>query len=252
MVLSYLLVLLVQWVGPDPSHITVFESTKTQDGSVVTVTQDVSIATNAAGGLDLVISPFVKDRLNAIASEVTPCGAAKRAARRSLRKRQGGPVCGSLDFAQRVSQDSDLSGFSEQLDEAVRNSIDSGYESMSVVDEDGWVDALTEDGGEELVENFIISTEEEAAAVAGAAAEGVAADAIFSGTTITTGSFLAMLWSSFSSSGNVQPVYQLPKESVHKISKTSSENSDEPTSTTTSGPSCPTVTDGFVSIMARL
>lgn len=236
-------------MGEDPSHITVIESTKTKDGdtTVVTVTQDVSIATNAAGGLDLVMSPYLKDKLNAIAGEVTTCGAAKRAARRrrNLQRRQGGPVCGSLDFANRVSQDADLSDFSSQLDEAVRNSIDSGYESMSSVDGDGWVDSISEDGSE-VVENFIISTEEEAAAVAGAAADGVAADAIFSGTTITTGSFLAMLWSSFSNSGKVEPVYQLPKESVHKISKTSSETTDEPTATTSSA-SCPSPTEGFVS-----
>lgn len=240
----------LQWIGQDPSHITVFESTKTKDGdtTVVTVTQDVSIATNAAGGLDLVLSPYLKDKLNAIASEVTTCGAAKRAARRrgNRQKRQGGPVCGSFDFASRVSQDPDLATFSEQLDEAVRNSIDSGYESMSSVDGDGWVDSISEDGSE-LVENFIISTEEEAAAVAGAAADGVGAASIFGESSITTGSFLTMLWSSFAIAGIVEAVYQLPKESVHKISKTSSEDSEEPTTSTTSGASCPTVTGGFVS-----
>lgn len=70
----------------DPVSIAVATTTTTKKGgetaAATTTTKGVSALKNAEGGLDILLSPGVKDKLKAIANGVVPCPAAKRHHRR--------------------------------------------------------------------------------------------------------------------------------------------------------------------------
>ena len=235
---------------------------------MATITKGVSAHKNEGGGLDILLSPAVKAKLEAIAKEVTPC-AKKR--RRNLRKRQGGPACGLADFVQRVGADEELQGsFAEPLTDQVWSEVDSGYGSDDPSEDPGWEgdgDAPGEefegdDGyfsdddsgffegeeageGEGTLESIVFSSEEEAAAIGAALSgeEAAAAAAVWGGSTVTAGSFLAWLWGTLKEGKELAYAQQIPKESIHRVTKTKDE--DE---TTTTADSCPTPTGEMVSL----
>ncbi|KAL3297157.1 hypothetical protein RB213_006050 [Colletotrichum asianum] len=247
-----------QWIGVDPNYIAVTVVTTTKKGgetAVATITKGVSAAKNGAGGLSILLSPAVKSKLEAIAKQVTPC-AGKR--RRQNRKRQGGPSCGLADFVQRVGADAELQGsFAEPLTDQVWDQIDEGYESDDPMQDGGWEgdggdhpagedegyfsdddEGFFEGAEEGEIETLVFSSEEEAVAIGEAlsGADAAANAAIWGGSTVTAGSFLAWIWAQASAGEGISNAQEIPAESIHKVTKTKTAS----TTTTTSSASCPT------------
>ncbi|KAH0439391.1 hypothetical protein CcaCcLH18_02868 [Colletotrichum camelliae] len=247
-----------KWIGVDPNYIAVTVVTTTKKGgetAVATITKGVSAAKNGAGGLSILLSPAVKSKLEAIAKQVTPC-AGKR--RRQNRKRQGGPSCGLADFVQRVGADAELQGsFAEPLTDQVWDQIDEGYESDDPMQDGGWEgdggdhpagedEGYFSDDGEGFfegaeegeLETLVFSSEEEAVAIGEAlsGADAAANVAIWGGSTVTAGSFLAWIWAQASAGNGISNAQEIPAESIHKVTKTKTSS----TTTTTSSASCPT------------
>ncbi|RYP49893.1 hypothetical protein DL769_011025 [Monosporascus sp. CRB-8-3] len=251
-----------KWIGVDPVNIAVTTTTSTKKGgevAVATITKGVSASKNAAGGLDILLSPAVKAKLEAIAKEVTPCSAKRRRQSRN-HNRRGGPSCGLADFVQRVGADSELQeSFAEPLTDQVWNEIDEGYESGDPGLDGGWEGDggehfpgedegyFSDDGegffegaegaeGESTAETVVFSSEEEAVAIGEALSGGDAAAnaAVWGGSTLTAGSFLARIWGHLRDGKGIPNANSIPKESIHKVTKTKTSTS------TTSASSCPT------------
>lgn len=249
-----------QWIGENPDYIRVTKTTSTNKASKTKeaeITKGVSAEKNKGGGLDVLLSPKVLEKLKGIAKDVKPC-----AAKRGLRFVKRGPACGLADFVDRVGADQELRGtFSEQFTDQVWAEIDEGYsgepsdnggwegdggepfddEGYFSDDADGFFEGSEAGEAEGTLETVVFASEAEAAAVAEAAGL-VETGAVFGAATVTTGSFLAMIWNSISSGKDVPPVYQVPKESIHKItkSKTKTDDTSSTKTTTTSADSCPT------------
>ncbi|GJN81399.1 hypothetical protein PLIIFM63780_004933 [Purpureocillium lilacinum] len=244
-----------KWIGPNPSFITVATKTATKAGkpTVATITMGVGAAKNAAGGLDILLSPAVKAKLEAIAKQVKPCSAKRR---RGVQKRQG-QSCGLADFVNRVGEDAELRDtFTHQITDEVWAGVDEGYSGgpdenpgfEHVHDDEGYFsddpDGFFEGAeGDTTVEAVVFSSEEEAAAIAAAAA-GSEAGSIFGASTVTSGSFLALLWTTLQGGKALDQVYQVPKESIHKITKTKTKTKGPSTTheSTTTSSTCPTGT----------
>ncbi|KAL9110257.1 MAG: hypothetical protein Q9227_005164, partial [Pyrenula ochraceoflavens] len=107
-----------QWIGSNPSFIAVATKTTTgKDGKTgaATITKGVEATKNTDGSLDVLLSPAVIAKLEAIHKQVKPCAARRRS--RGLRKR-GGPACGLADFVERVGADEELGeSFSQPLND---------------------------------------------------------------------------------------------------------------------------------------
>ncbi|KAM0332536.1 hypothetical protein ACHAQA_002819 [Verticillium albo-atrum] len=253
-----------KWIGVDPSHIAVTQTTTTNaagETGVVTLTKGISALKNAEGGLDILISPAVKAKLEAIAKEVTPCAAPVKRRRQLRNRKRGGPACGLADFVQRVGADQELQEtFAHPLTDQVYNDFDEGY-SGDPADDPGWegdggqveqVDSgyYTEDdegffeGSESdgIAESIVISSEEEAAAIgeilSGAGAAEAAA--VWGGSTVTAGSFLAWLYGTLKEGKDLSFAQKIPAQSIHTVTKTKTQT----TTTTTTTSSCPVATDG--------
>ncbi|RNJ53241.1 hypothetical protein D7B24_002088 [Verticillium nonalfalfae] len=249
-----------KWIGVDPSHIAVTQVTTTNaagETGVVTLAKGISASKNAEGGLDILISPAVKAKLEAIAKEVTPCAAKRR--RQVRNRKRGGPACGLADFVQRVGADQELQEtFAHPLTDQVFNDFDEGYsgdpaddpgwegdggqvghedEGYFSEDEEGFFEAAEGDG---TAESIVISSPEEAAAIgeilSGAGAAEAAA--VWGGSTVTAGSFLAWLYGTLKEGKELSFAQKIPAESVHTVTKTKSET------TTTTSSSCAVQTDG--------
>lgn len=212
--------------------------------AVATVTNAVTASKNAAGGLNILLSPGLKAKLEAIAKEVTACAAKhRRQPRNVVYKRQGGPACGLADYVQRVAADTELrNSFARPLtDQVLTEEYDSGYES-GPGSEDGWVDGGEAEGGAEsaVEETVIFSSEEEAEALGAALSGGEAAAnaAVWGSSTITAGSFLAWVWGHIQNGKAIPNANEIPKESIHRVTKTKTSTR----STSTSSSSCPTGT----------
>lgn len=236
------------------------------------MTQGVAATKNAAGGLDVLLSPRVIEKIEAIVKKVPPCPA-----KRELRFERRGGACGLEAFVDEVGSDDELREiFSDQFTDQARGQVDEGYEgepgenggsegdggsaegdgdiptddegyASEESDADGFSEVAegAEEGSEvaETLETVVFASEAEAATIAqlaGISEEG----AIFGAATVTAGSFLAMIWNSASSDKGLDPVYQMPKESIHKITKTKTKSDSpkttEASSTTSSEASCPT------------
>ncbi|SPO03138.1 uncharacterized protein DNG_05820 [Cephalotrichum gorgonifer] len=264
----------IKWIGVDPSHIAVTTTTATLPGgetAVATITKGVSALKNDNGGLDIILSPAVKTRLEEIAKQVTPCGKKRR---RNLHnhKRQGDvAACGLRDFVERVGADEELqSTFAEPLTDQAWGEIDSGYGSDDPFEDPGWEgdgDPIGEEAegdgyfsddesgffegsseageGESTLETIVFASEEEAAAI-GAALSGsdaAAAAAVWGGSTVTAGSFLAWLWGTLKDGKSLSHAQQIPGESIHKITKTKTKTAEvSQVATTTTTESCPAPT----------
>ncbi|KAM7188900.1 hypothetical protein V8F33_010347 [Rhypophila sp. PSN 637] len=235
-----------KWIGPDPSWIAVHTSTIKQEGKpdeVKTATQGVQATKNQDGGLDILFSPKVKSKLEAIAHEVKPCAAKKK--RRGVGA--GGPntkraeACGVREFLERVGEDPELSEtFGEQVTDQMWGEIDEGYQGEpgevpgyegdgfaegtgDLADEgyfsdaEGWFEGAAEGEGEGTVETIVIGTAEEAAAVAEAAVGGN--EAVAAAGTVAATSLLAALFGAVVGGGSLPEVVSIPKENIHKISK---------------------------------
>ncbi|KAK1999299.1 hypothetical protein LX36DRAFT_632705 [Colletotrichum falcatum] len=252
---------ITKWIGVDPNYIAVTVVTTTKKGgetAVATVTKGVSAVKNGSGGLSILLSPAVKAKLETIAKQVTPCAGMRR---RQNRKRQGGPSCGLADFVQRVGADAEMQGsFAEPLTDQVWDQIDEGYESDDPTGDGGWEgDGGNHGAGEDEgyfsdddegffegaedgeVETVVFSSEEEAVAIGEALSGGEAAAnaAIWGGSTVTAGSFLAWIWGHVSNGKEIPNAHEIPPESIHRVTKTKTTSS---ATTTTSSASCPTGT----------
>ncbi|KAL9615937.1 MAG: hypothetical protein Q9160_009137 [Pyrenula sp. 1 TL-2023] len=199
-------------------------TTTGKDGKigVATITKGVEATKNTDGGLDVLLSPAVIAKLEAIHKDVKPCAARRRS--RGLRKR-GGPACGLADFVERVGADRELGeSFSQPLNDQVWDQIDEGYASDDPEADPGWegdgeIDPPGDDEGyfsdddegffegseqgsaADTVEDIVIGTEEEAASLGQAlgGADAAVNEAVYGGSTVTVGSFLAFLWKTLDS-----------------------------------------------------
>lgn len=228
------------------------------------------------GGLDVLISPGVRAKLQELAKQVTPCGARVRARAKRFRKRQA--ACGLKQFQQLVADNTELrETFTDQLTDQIHQQVDrlpnaqddpnwqgdggadndSGYggsedgsehagEPQTPFDNDdeGFFEGETGEPGStagDTVEAIVISTEEEAAAIAAgqvAPGAGAGAGAGAAGAGVTASSFLATIWGSLGGEGNsLEPVYKIPKERIHKI--TSSKTKSDKHTSTSSSSACP-------------
>ncbi|KAI8289747.1 hypothetical protein K4K60_007994 [Colletotrichum sp. SAR11_57] len=232
--------------GHNSQYIAITTVTSVGSGgtAVATVTNAVTASKNAAGGLNILLSPGLKAKLEAIAKEVTACAAKhRRQPRNVVYKRQEGPACGLADYVQRVAADTELrNSFARPLtDQVLTEEYDSGYES-GPGSEDGWVDGGEAEGGAEsaVEETVIFSSEEEAEALGAALSGGEAAAnaAVWGSSTITAGSFLAWVWGHIQNGKAIPNANEIPKESIHRVTKTKTSTR----STSTSSSSCPTGT----------
>ncbi|KAF4944216.1 hypothetical protein FSARC_14731 [Fusarium sarcochroum] len=230
------------WIGPDPAYITVeTTTTKNAEGADVTgtVNKAIDVVKHADGGLDMILSPAFREKVEAILKEVPPC------TKRRLRRRQG-PSCGIEGAARRVLEDEGVADiFSDQVhgevsEEAGMNSdADSGYGT----DEDGFSEGAEGPPGseaDETVETVILGSEAEAAAIAAAVGE-VEGTFVVGGITLTVVTFLGILLKAVDTTGKIEPVYHIPPEDIQTVSKAKSESTQTTTqTTTTSATSCPT------------
>ncbi|KAF2703709.1 hypothetical protein K504DRAFT_485513 [Pleomassaria siparia CBS 279.74] len=265
-----------KWIGSDPNNIAVSTTTTTKKGgetAVATITKGVSAIKNENGDLNILLGPAVKAKLEAIAKQVTPCAAKRK--RKMRNGKRGGSTCGLADFVQRVGADEELQGsFARPLTDQVFDEIDEGYGGDDPASDPGWEGdgghhAVHEDEGyysddeegffegaegaegdaaAETVETIVFSSEEEAAAIAAGlmGSEAEAAIAVWGGSTVTAGSLLAILWATLKDGKPLSNANKVPKESIHKITKSKTKTSS-PTSTPTSTPtssssSCPAPT----------
>ena len=212
----------------------------------------IGVSKNKAGGIDVLLSPKVKAKLESIAKQVKPCAAVKRRRRRGVQKR-GPEACGLRDFVNRVGADEELrETFTHQITDEVWASVDEGYEGSVdgnpgfthgedegyFSDEDGFFEGGSDAGSEAVV----FSTEEEAVALAAEAA-GVAEGSLFGGSTVTSASFLVLLWGAFEGGKKaLDAVYQVPSESIHKITKTKTASKTHAPTSSSSTNSCPSAT----------
>ncbi|KAF4828739.1 hypothetical protein CGCTS75_v007235 [Colletotrichum tropicale] len=235
-----------KWIGDNSQYIEITTVTSVGSGetAVATVTNAVTASKNAAGGLNILLSPGLKAKLEAIAKEVSACAAKhRRQPRNVFYKRQGGSACGLADYVQRVAADTELrNSFARPLtDQVLTEEYDSGYES-GPGSEDGWVDGGEAEGGAEsaVEETIIFSSEEEAEALGAALSGGEAAAnaAVWGSSTITAGSFLAWVWGHIQNGKAIPNANEIPKESIHRVTKTKTSTR----STSTSSSSCPTGT----------
>ncbi|KAF4928677.1 hypothetical protein CGCVW01_v001793 [Colletotrichum viniferum] len=208
--------------------ITTVTSVGSAGTAVATVTNAVTASKNAAGGLNILLSPGLKAKLEAIAKEVTACAAKHRRQPRNV-------VYKPADTELRNS-------FARPLtDQVLTEEYDSGYES-GPGSEDGWVDGGEAEGGAEsaVEETVIFSSEEEAEALGAALSGGEAAAnaAVWGSSTITAGSFLAWVWGHIQNGKAIPNANEIPKESIHRVTKTKTSTR----STSTSSSSCPTGT----------
>lgn len=261
-------------MGADPNHFAVVTTTVTRgaETAVATVTKDVSVHKNEAGGLDILLSPAAKMRFEAIAKQVTPC-AKKR--RRDFRnhKRQGGPACGLADFVQRVGADEELqANVAQPLTDQVWRDTDSAYGGDDPAEDPGWegdgdapgIDEADEGyfsdddtgffEGEEAgegagtAESVVFSSAEEAAAFGAALSGGEAAGAaaLLGGSTLTASSFVAWLWGTLKDGKELAHAQQIPKENIHKVTKTKNKDDQNEDDSTTTADSCARPTDDLV------
>ncbi|KAM7184356.1 hypothetical protein V8F33_013039 [Rhypophila sp. PSN 637] len=246
--------------------------------AVATITKGVNAALAADGGLDVLFSPGVRAKLEELAQQVTPCSAKRlraRAKRPKASKRQA--ACGFKQYQQLAANDDELGGtFTDQLADQTNQQVnglpndlsdphnqanggedtDSGYGGSEDGSEHGDEPQSPNDNNDEgfyegeegepgttagdTVEAIVISTEEEAAAIAaGEIAPGVVAGGIG----VTASSFLATIWGSLSGEGNyLEPVYKIPKERIHKIISSKTRTRTATQTATSSSSRCPTGT----------
>ncbi|KAF5676109.1 hypothetical protein FHETE_2236 [Fusarium heterosporum] len=228
------------WIGPDPSYISVETTTsKNAEGAAVTgtVNKAIDVVKHANGGLDMILSPAFREKVEAILKEVPPC------TKRKLRRRQG-PSCGIEAAARRVLEDEGVADmFSDQVHNEISANagLDSDADSGYGTDEDGFVEGAEGPAGSEAgetVEAVVLGSEADAAAIAAAAGE-VEGAVVVSGITLTAVTFLGILMKAMDTTGKIEPVYHIPPEDIQTVSKTKSETTQRPTSTT-SASSCPT------------
>lgn len=231
---------LIQWIGPDPSYISVETTTsKNAEGATVTgtVNKAVDVVKHANGGLDMILSPAFREKVEAILKEVPPC------TKKKLRRRQG-PSCGIEAAARRVLEDEGIADiFSGQVhDEVMENAgLDSDADSGYGTDEDGFVEGAEGPPGSEAgetVEALVLGPEADAAAIAVAVGEADGA-IVVGGITLTAVTFLGILLKAADTTGKIEPVYHIPLEDIQTVSKTKTETTKTATSTT-SASSCPT------------
>jgi hypothetical protein len=233
----------MQWIGPDPSYISVeTTTTKNAEGADVTgtVNKAVDVVKHANGGLDMILSPAFREKVEAILKEVPPC------TKKKLCRRQG-PSRGIEPAARRVLEDEGVADvFSEQVHKELSEEagLDTDADSEYGTDEDGFVEGAEGPPGSEAgetVETVVLGSEAEAAAIAAAVGE-VDGAIVVGGITLTAVTFLGILLKAADTTGKIEPVYHIPPEDIQTVSKTKTESPRQATTltTTTSTNSFPT------------
>ncbi|KAM0426176.1 hypothetical protein ACHAPT_008521 [Fusarium lateritium] len=203
------------WIGPDPSY---FVSATTNSGGASTVTKGAKIDKSEKGGVDIIISPAIKDRLEQIAEEIPSCGG-----RRFRRRRRD--ACGLPEFRQRLLEDQQFrEHFNQQFSNDLLGAADESCGPTCATNSEGWA-------GDEAL---IIGTEEEALIAEALIADG---GSMFPGVPIAAGTFLTLIWSFIEFGRAAEHAYHIPEDRIHTITR-----KKEPTATT-SNPSCPTTLD---------
>ncbi|KAM7213947.1 hypothetical protein V8F06_010646 [Rhypophila decipiens] len=117
-----------KWIGVDLKYITIATTTRTdQAGStaVTTITKGVNAVLAADGGLDVLLSPGVRAKLEELAKQVKPCSAKRlraRAKRPKAGKRQA--ACGFKQYQQLIANDDELGGtFTDQLADQINQQV---------------------------------------------------------------------------------------------------------------------------------
>lgn len=203
----------VQWIGPDPTYISIITTTTTDSSGATetaTITQGVAIEENASGGLDIIWSPAVKERLEQLAKEVTPCDKSKRDDSDDTCSQ----ACGATEFSQLVSQDEELKkvfhgNFNKQV--------------MEVLDQEGEQDAskaimfVDKDRADEFTELYKNG-------------HGDVVDCLTGDLTLVTFSLLGLAYVVVVDSGVLPPV-NIPPESIQTVKPTEDapDNPPEPT-----------------------
>jgi len=264
-----------KWIGTDPNNIAVKVTTTTNKAgatAVATITKGVSALKDADGGLNILLSPKVKGKLEAIAKLVKPCATRRRRSTR-IHKREG-PACGLADFVQRVGADPELQAeFAHPLTDQVWAEVGEGQHGDPAADQ-GWEG----DGGHQLdsegntyfsddklggfegaegpagsaagdsVEMIVISSAEEAAMIAEgfASKEAAVNTLIWGGSTVVAGSLLAFVWNPLKSGQPLAYAYKVPAGSIHKISRPKTKTTS-PSSSASSTTNCPKATGAPVS-----
>ncbi|KAG8354468.1 hypothetical protein FVEN_g7825 [Fusarium venenatum] len=263
---------LMQWIGSDPSYISVETTTSTDaEGATVTgtINKAIDVVKNANGGLDIILSPAFRERVEAILKDVPPCTS------RKLRRRQAS-VCGLEAARNRILDDQGVADvFHEQVhgkiseEAGLESDGDSGYgsgdgsddgsddgsndgsnggdngnegnEVTEGTDQDGFSEGEVGPAGSEAgdtVEAVVLVAEEDAAVI-GAAVGEVEGAFVAGGLTLTAVTFLGILLRAADTTGKVDSVYHIPPEDIQTVSKTKSDATKAPTSTS-SASTCPT------------
>jgi predicted RecA/RadA family phage recombinase len=203
------------------------------------MTEGVSVTLNKAGGIDVLLSEAVRERLAKVIADVQPCGA--------KRKRRVAVVaaCEIRQITQGIKSDPVLKkyfneDFTNKMKEVLlkkKLTLPTGpkkpvEEPEPEADSDGYFES---EENPEIEEAIQLGSAEDAALL-----EGVAAAEVFPGASVSVGSFVALLWGALSATKEgLSNVYQVPKESIHTLTKTKTK------ATSTKSHSCPTETVGF-------
>ncbi|KAM7187063.1 hypothetical protein V8F20_011131 [Naviculisporaceae sp. PSN 640] len=238
-----------------------------QPDLVLSATQGVSAIKNAAGGIDLLLSPGMRSKLEGLSRSIVPCPAIVRRANYIERQVGGGPSCGIANFLERAGQDPEIrKTFSEPITDQIWRE-DEGYESGSDVpgpsegyegqgypevgnsgpfhDDEGFFEGPPGPNGEETVEAILVGGVEEAAEIQAAVAAGdlTVLELLATAGTVTAGSILAVLYFHLqdNTSSRALAVVTIPKEKIHRVSKPKGDG-DKLTTIQSSSATCPTAT----------
>lgn len=233
---------------------------------------------NAEGGLDILLSPAVKGKLEAIAKKVRPCG---KKSRRQIwhSKRQNGESCGPRQFVHDVAEDAELKNtFDPALSDQIHHELeedlfdddptdDSSWDGDGSSDDSDidWADdpnnpadgspgeladqgSYAQDGdgfyqvqqgaGSQDTSVAYAIASKEEAAAIGAALSGT--DAAWTGGTIIGSSLLIWLFSPAKSDEGLSYAYEIPASSVQRVTKTRTKTTSQQSSTSTTTSACPT------------
>lgn len=238
-----------QWVGPDPNHIATKVTTSTdKDGktTVATITKGVEVSKAPDGGLEIVISPRVKLRLEELAKQVNHC--AKKIRRRLAyghrRVRRAEPACDLADFILRFCSDPELrSSAAEPITDQMWQigsgfsgdpAAESGWEGDGGVHPEGtdtgvfsdnklgFFEGKTDGDASKTEETMLISTAEEAVALGKLLSEDDAAanSLTFGECTLTAASFAAFAWFFLAAGEPLPLINTIPPEDIQTVTRT--------------------------------
>ena len=233
---------------------------------------------NAEGGLDVLLSPAVKAKLEAIAKNVRPCGKIRRG-QNWHSKRQNGELCGPRQYLHDVAEDAELrSTFDPAVSDQSHHELDEDLFEDDPTDDSSWdgdgssddsdVDwaddpsepadgspgepadqgnyAQDEQGfypveegpGSQDISVGHVIASEKDAEALGLALSGT--DVAWVGGTILGGSLLIYLFSAARSEKGLSHAYEIPASSIQLVTKTRTKTTSQQSSTSSTTSACPT------------